>query len=186
MTDQSSSSSALERLLELSGQSEPDAFESLYRVVSPQLYGMLLSMLNDSNAAADALKRTFADIWVNGAGYRSDLGNPMSWLTHVARGHAVNVLRQQRSDSGEPWAFSEKEVFGADVQLDLDLPESSSELDDVLVANGQSQEVQSMVRGAYLQGASTDELAHHFGHTSTQVKSQLRGWLLGMRSQIHG
>lgn len=185
MTDQSSSSSALARLLELSGQSEPNAFESLYRVVSPQLYGMLLSMLNNTDAASDALKRTFADIWVNGAGYRPDLGSPMSWLSHVARGHAVSMLRQHRQNTGQSWVYSEHDVDVADEDLDLSLS-SNSAVDNALVGSGQSTEVQQMIRGAYLQGASTDELAHHYQMTPAQVKDQLRGWLMDMRSQIHG
>ncbi|MBX2839439.1 MAG: sigma-70 family RNA polymerase sigma factor [Gammaproteobacteria bacterium] len=186
MTDQPTSSSALARLLTLSGQSDAAALESLYRVVSPQLYGLLMSMLNNADAASEALKRTFADVWEDSAGYRPDLGSPMSWLSHIARGHAVIMLRQFRESSGQHWSSADLSETAASAELNLDMLVDNQQLDDVLMTNGMGENVQQMVKGAYLQGASATELAQDFNLSTNQVKSQLRGWLMGMQGQVDG
>lgn len=186
MTDQIKSSSAIARLLELSSQNDVQAMDSLYRVVSPQLFGMLNSLLPNKDLASDALERTFADIWKDGAAYRPDLGSPMSWLNHVARGHAADILRQQRRSSGTPW--------NAGILSEVKWPENSRKvaglrtlgLDTDGSVQGHSADIQTMIKGAFLHGASVDELAQQFNTSSSQIKNELRGWMLGMREQING
>lgn len=69
--------------------------QQLYRKTSSQLYGVLLRMLKDNEVAADALQETYIKIWNRADSYNRELGRPITWMTSIARYHALDILRSR-------------------------------------------------------------------------------------------
>lgn len=85
--------SDLVELLEMVGRQNRVAFQQLYRQTSAHLFGVLLRMLPHRPAAEDALQETYMKIWRGAGSYRSSQGRPFTWMTSIARYHALDVLR---------------------------------------------------------------------------------------------
>ncbi len=70
------------------------AFEALYQQTSPILYGLLLKLTRDRDSAADLLQEGFVRIWQRAGDYRSQLGQPITWMGSIVRHLAIDRLRR--------------------------------------------------------------------------------------------
>lgn len=77
-------------ILTLVGNRDQVAFQLLYRKSSAQLFGILLRILKSETAAEDALQETYMKIWGITHTYTESLGRPMTWMTSIARYHALD------------------------------------------------------------------------------------------------
>ncbi len=73
------------------------ALQHLYRLTSAHLFGLLLRMLRNGPTAEDALQDTFIKIWNKADSYRESEGLPMTWMTSIARYHALDLIRADKS-----------------------------------------------------------------------------------------
>ena len=71
------------------------AFETLYRLTSGKLYGLILKMIPDQELAADTLQESYTKIWHQAERYRSDLGKDWAWawMCQITRNTAIDRIR---------------------------------------------------------------------------------------------
>lgn len=74
------------------------AFERLYKLASPKMNGLLVSMLRDQEVVHEALQEAFIQIWNKAGEYRPDMAKPMTWMVAIARYRALDMLRKHRPD----------------------------------------------------------------------------------------
>lgn len=77
----------IEILLAQTCLKDQSAFENLYQITSPKLYGLILKMIQDKEIAADILQESFSKIWHQSASYHSDFGEnwAWSWICQITR-----------------------------------------------------------------------------------------------------
>lgn len=103
----------LAQLLARVAQSDQAAFKSLYLIASPIIYGVLLRMFKVESLAEDALQETFLKIWERADRYDPDQGRPLTWMTSIARYHALDVLRSRQSSVARDADLGERRTFNA-------------------------------------------------------------------------
>ena len=88
---------ALEGLLRRCAVQDRRAFEELYRAASPPLLACLVAILRRRDLAEEALQETFVRIWRRAGQFDGYRGRATAWLVAIARYHAIDILRSNRS-----------------------------------------------------------------------------------------
>ncbi|TSD80652.1 sigma-70 family RNA polymerase sigma factor [Pseudomonas sp. KBS0710] len=148
------------------------AFETLYRSVSPRLHGVALRFMGRSDLAEEVLQEAFVRIWYNASRYEAHLAAPMTWMINITRNLAIDQLRKHRE---QPLAEGQQEAM-----LD-DSPSAHEQLDSEREARALNRCLDSLdgmqrqsISVAYFQGLSCSELAEHLAAPLGSVKSWIR------------
>lgn len=162
------------------GQGDRDAFESLYRATSSGLLGVCMRVLADRSESEDVLQDVYVSVWNKAAQFDVRRARATSWLGSIARNRAIDRLRAQP-------AFAHARIDDTDALADsgaspAERAEAATErvrLDDCI---GQLEpRRQSLIRTAFFEGATYEELAHRCGSPLGSVKSWIRRGLMQLR-----
>jgi RNA polymerase sigma-70 factor (ECF subfamily) len=171
----------LEMLLASVARGDGGAFERLYRATSAKLFGICLRLLRERSDAEDALQEVYATIWRKAGQYDASIASPISWLAMIAHNKAVDRLREGGTRPSVPIEFAEEMADDrasahAAAELDGDrrrLDACLGELDD---------RRRNLIRTAFFDGATYEELAARSGTPLGTVKSWIRRGLQQLRS----
>ncbi|MBD9459886.1 sigma-70 family RNA polymerase sigma factor [Pseudomonas sp. PDM05] len=148
------------------------AFETLYRSVSPRLHGVALRFMGRPDLAEEVLQEAFVRIWYNASRYEAHLAAPMTWMVNITRNLAIDQLRKHRE---QPLVDGQQDAL-----LD-DSPSAHEQLDrerDTHALNRCLDSLDGMQRQsisvAYFKGLSCAELAAHMAAPLGSVKSWIR------------
>jgi RNA polymerase sigma-70 factor, ECF subfamily len=157
-----------------------NAFEQLYRVSAPKLFGLALRILNNRDLAEEVLQEAFVQVWQNAATFSQLRGAAMAWLAGIVRYRALDALRRR----GRPTLdIDEVSEFVADsatdpMQAGIDASLARAMRDCLESLDGSQR--QSIVL-AFYHGLSHSELAQHLGQKLGTVKSWVRRGLAQLR-----
>nr|AHN97937.1 RNA polymerase sigma factor [uncultured bacterium lac153] len=172
----------LERLLAAVAIGDAQAFERLYHATSAKMFGVCLRLLADRDEAEDAVQEAYAAIWRKAAQYDASIASPISWLAMIAHNKAVDRLR---SDGTARNALPIE--FAADVSDTAPgapaLAEHAGEtrqLDRCL--NQLEARRRTLIRTAFFEGATYEELARRTDTPIGTVKSWIRRGLMQLRT----
>lgn len=158
-----------------------NAFETLYRATSPRLLGVCLRVLPDRDEAEDVLQEVFTLIWHKAHQFDPNRASPIAWLAMIARNKAIDRLRaapargtlapiEYADDIPDAGATPLQTAVAADERARLDA--CMQQLDA---------RRQSLIRAAFFDGATYDELAQRIASPLGSVKSWIRRGLLQLR-----
>ncbi|MDR1727629.1 MAG: hypothetical protein LBT74_06835 [Acidobacteriota bacterium] len=167
-------------LLERIGKKEQEALAELYDRTGRLLFGLASKVLDDAEAAAQALLDTYTHIWRHSpASTAPDAPvQPLDWLVKTARTYAVARLVSSRRRRQPPATPS------------LDAPGTVAPAEQK-VARFQLEALAPMQREvlnwAYFSGLSADEIAGRIGTPVGAVRAHVRMGLnrLGKTPEIH-
>lgn len=159
-------------LIAATGRADRAAFRALYSAASAKLFGVALRILRDRSEAEDAVQEVFTRVWLNARRYDPGRGRGMTWLIAIARNHAIDRLRARPAATEDETAF-------ASVADGTPGPEARS------IARGEARRIADcfdllkparaeVVRGAYLNGLSYQQLSRHHGVPVNTMRSWLR------------
>lgn len=167
------------RLIARVALADRKAFAALYRATSGKLFGVCLRMLQDRADAEEALQEIYIKVWNNAGAYRADMAQPMTWLTAIARNHALDMLRRRRQAAVE-----------LDEAGEIADPQAGPEETAVLSSEGRriedcmqllEKDRADAVRAAYVEGMSYLELAGLHGVPLNTMRTWLRRSLIKLR-----
>lgn len=95
--DWSDRSKELSGLLARAGIGDRAAFAELYRRTASHLYAVVLRINRDRAQAEDILQEVYVNVWRAARGYDAAQGQPLTWLTSIARHRAIDSLRRQQT-----------------------------------------------------------------------------------------
>ena len=148
------------------------AFETLYRSVSPRLHGVALRFMGRTDLAEEVLQEAFVRIWYNASRYEAHLAAPMTWMVNITRNLAIDQLRKRRE---QPLVDGQQDAMVDDAPSAHDLLDSQREANAL---NRCLETLDGMQRQsisvAYFQGLSCSELADHLAAPLGSVKSWIR------------
>src|SRR5512134_2880342 len=136
---------------------DTEAFSGLYRLTSPQLFGLALRILRRRDWAEEAVQECFVTIWRRARDYRPDLGPALPWITVILRNKCLDRLRREKPLTpleGAMAADDARRLKGCVDQLDEDQRKS------VLLA--------------YYEGLTHEQLAARLAAPLGTVKSWIR------------
>lgn len=85
-----------QRLLEAITQRDAQALEELYEKYRGLTYALAHRVLNDWQAAEEAVQDVFVAVWRRAHTYRREAGSVRTWLLAIARNSAIDRLRRER------------------------------------------------------------------------------------------
>lgn len=172
----------LNSLLLRVANSDQAAFEALYQATANRLFAICLRLLRDRGEAEDVLQEVFTTVWHKAGQFDAGKAAAMTWMGMIARNRAIDRLR-----AGPARMALESIEVPEDLAADDDgqpqaLAESASDRErlhdclDTLEARRQA-----LIRAAFFDGHSYEELARRIGSPLGSVKSWIRRGLGQLR-----
>src|SRR5438105_7144763 len=155
------------------------ALAQLYQRTSAKLYGICLRVLRDEGEAEEALQDVFVTIWNKARLYDPAKAGALTWLSVLARNKAVDRVRIKRITTSE---LAEAAEFPDDSPSAFELLEAAD--DRVRLAHCLEQldeRYRSLIRAAFIDGASYPELAEREAVPLGTMKSWIRRSLQRLR-----
>jgi len=84
-----------ERLISLIAQLQAGALDQLYDRYNRLVFSLALMLVGDRATAEEITLDVFMRVWQKAGSYRADQARVSTWLTHIARHHAIDVLRRR-------------------------------------------------------------------------------------------
>src|SRR5689334_2812827 len=84
-----------EKLIRLISQSQEEALDQLYDRYNRLVFSLALAIIDDRATAEEITLDVFMRVWQKAGTYRADQAKVSTWLTHIARHHAIDVLRRR-------------------------------------------------------------------------------------------
>jgi RNA polymerase sigma-70 factor (ECF subfamily) len=167
-------------LVEVAGGSR-NAFESLYRATSSKLFSVCLRVLSDRAEAEDVLQEVFTTIWHKAHQFDPNRASPIAWLAMIARNKAIDRVRAQPARGTlAPIEFADDIADTGASPLQTAV--SADERDRLEACMGQlDARRQSLIRAAFFDGSTYEELAQRIASPLGSVKSWIRRGLLQLR-----
>jgi len=166
------------RLLELLARTalaDQSAFEQLYRLTSPHLYGVAMRILRESAAAEEVLQESFVNIWHHAGSYVAARSQPLTWLTSIVRNRCLDRLRKHDVETvsidDEEHAMTIADRGPMPLESLLSGAEASAVRRCVEGLDGSQKQAIAL---AFYQGLSHSELARHLKQPLGTVKSWVR------------
>lgn len=155
------------------------AFQQLYDLASPKLFGICLRILKDQQEAEDVLQEVFVKIWHNADRYAAHVASPLAWMNAVTRNLAIDTLRKRKPGGGD-LDMAQQVADDRPSPEDDAVMRSEGRRIDACLAELPPQHA-SAVRLAYVQGESYLDLAEHFNVPLNTMRSWLRRSLIALR-----
>ena len=167
-------------LVSLLQSRDTSAFNYLYDHYSSALYGVILPIVNEAEAANDVLQDVFLNIWRKIETYDPGKGRLFTWMLNIARNASIDLLRSksfQNSRKNQPLAetvdwSSSHQVFQPDT--------AAIGIHKLLEKLKEEQRV--LIDLAYFKGYTHEEIAEIEGLPLGTVKTRIRNALLQLRN----
>lgn len=169
----------LATLLERVAAGDRVAFSGVYDRTASKLYGICLRLLGNPAEAQEVLQEAYVTVWRNALRYDSAKASPITWLAVIARNKAIDRLRR-RARATE------------DINAAADVPDDNPSAFDLVARADDEQRLRhcldeldersrTMIRAAFLDGATYPELADRQGVPLPTMKSWIRRGLQRLR-----
>ena len=163
-------------------QGDRAAFERLYRLASSRLFAICLRLLPDRAEAEDVLQDVFTAIWHKAEQFDPGRASAMAWMAMIARNRCIDRLRSPGHA-----------VRRTAIELGDELPDDGATPADEAVASNERERLQDclerlderrrgLIRTAFFEGVTYEELATRSGAPLGSVKSWIRRGLLQLRT----
>ena len=169
----------LTALLHSMANGDRTAVQPLYQRTSAKLYGICLRLLGNPEDAQDVLQSVFLTVWQKAGAFDSTKASPITWLAAMTRNRAIDRLRQSRGKFEDMDAAAD---IADDHPSALEVIEDAEDRERLLRCLGELEErPRTMIRAAFLDGATYPQLALREGVPLATMKSWIRRGLLRLR-----
>ena len=173
---------AVAPLLARVANGDQGAFASLYESTSGRLLGICLRVLSDRAEAEDVLQEVYVTVWNKASNFDAGRARAMTWLGTIARNRAIDRLRAL------PTPSTRASIEIAEATPDLGpTPAAHAEIaDDRMRLNVCLDKLeprrQVLIRTAFFDGATYEELASRSGSPLGSIKSWIRRGLMQLKA----
>lgn len=180
--------SEIQDLLAHTALRDKKAFQRLYQLASPRLFGVLIRLVRTRAVAEELLQDCFVSIWQNSGSYISSRSQPMTWMTSIARNRALDYLRS---------GYCKNTLIDDGEEHYLDMPDETPGALDGLLAQAEMQTLrdclgsldsmsEKCIVAAFYRGLTHDQVAAEVGAALGTVKSWIRRGLERLRRCLDG
>lgn len=158
------------------------ALQTVYRLTSAKLFGVVLRILGTRVEAEDVLQEVYVTVWRKAADFDAARASPMTWLIAIARNKAIDRLRASRqSRRAEPIEAASNladEAPGAETAL-----QSAQENARLHGCLGElAERERAALRGAFFDGNTYEELAERMKVPLGTMKSWIRRAMIKLKA----
>lgn len=177
-----------EKLISLIAQSHEPALTQLYDRYHRLVFSLALAIVNDRETAEEVVLDVFMRVWQKAGTYRVEQAKVTTWLTHIARHHAIDILRRRAArldQSALHW-----EDFISNLESSHPDPQESAELSlrrkrIHAALNQLPHEQKQALLLAYFGGYTQSQIAELLGQPLGTIKTRLRLAMQKLREFLH-
>lgn len=178
-----SGESDLRDLLNKVAQKNESAFGELYRVTSPNVFGLAARILKSKQDAEEITYDVFMQIWNSADQYDSSKSSPLGWMLMITRTRSIDRIRKESKSK----YLEELESY--EVESPVNNPEKASSLSEErnIVTNAISKLNESekiMIELAYYHGLTQSEISEYLKQPLGTVKTTIRRSLIILRDNL--
>jgi RNA polymerase sigma factor (sigma-70 family) len=158
------------------------ALQTIYRLTSAKLFGVVLRILGERSEAEDVLQEVYVTVWRKAADFDAARASPMTWLIAIARNRAIDRLRAGR-------VSRHMEPIEAAVDLADDAPAADSTLASAQerarlheCLGGLADHERTALRAAFFDGNTYEELAVRMKVPLGTMKSWIRRAMIKLKA----
>ena len=172
-------------LFERIAAGDREAFGAFYDLHAPVLFGYCVRILKDARDAEDVLQETFVQAWRDAARFDPARGSVKTWLFTIARSRALDRWRSRRSVEHR---FLASEPESLDRAGAGDGGQEAAAMRDFVgrCLGKLSQNEQAVLRLAYFDGYTQEEIAAFLNEPLGTVKSRTRSGLTKLKAIAEG
>ena len=174
------STSEVSELLARVASGDRVAFAALYDATAPKLYGIILRILRRRDEADEVAQDVYVKIWQRAGDFDPSRASPITWMATIARNRALDEVRRARVDTVADAAAMDRVPDPGRSALDAVAAGEDARRLEVCLGELEDQRGQ-MVRLAYLDGLSRQDLAERFGQPVGTIKTWLHRSLKQLR-----
>jgi RNA polymerase sigma-70 factor, ECF subfamily len=163
---------------------DQSAFASLYDMLSPRVFGLILRVLVDRAQSEEVLQEVFLEIWQSATKFAPNRGQGRSWVLTIAHRRAVDRVRssQASSDRDVRAGFRDLDVAHDSVAEQVELKIEGRRVAKALGALPEAQ--REAITLAYFGGYSQSEIAALVGAPLGTIKTRMRDGLSRLRTEM--
>jgi RNA polymerase sigma-70 factor, ECF subfamily len=168
-------------LLQRVAHGDEAAFEQLYDLVAPMVYGVILGVVRNPALAEEVTQEVLVEAWRTAPRFDPVRGSARSWLVTMARRRAVDRVRSVQAAVDRDAAAAARSV-DRDVDVVSETVEVRLEQQQVRRCLGGLTELQrEAVSLAFYAGHTYREVAQLLGVPVGTIKTRLRDGLIRLR-----
>jgi RNA polymerase sigma-70 factor (ECF subfamily) len=172
---------AVEDLLTAVARGDKAAFERLYEVVAPRVFGLVLRVLRDRAQSEEVAQEVLVEVWRSAARYQQGRGSALAWVLTIAHRRAIDRVRSSQ-------AGMDREERAARLQVHRPFDEVAESVEGRLererlrrCLGGLTPLQRESVTIAYYGGYSYSEVAELVKAPLGTVKTRMRDGLIRLR-----
>lgn len=166
-----------EKLMSLIAQSHEEALAQLYDRYKRLVFSLAIAVVHDQPTAEEITLDVFMRVWQKAGMYQPDRSKVSTWLTHITRHHAIDILRRRAARPEKDAVIWDDEGLGSQPpsQSPADSAEASMQRKRIqnalaLLPNDQRQALLL----AYFQGYSQSQIAEALRQPLGTIKTRMR------------
>lgn len=102
------------QLIALTAQGDQTALATFYDRTSPQVFGLVLKILDNREAAEEVTLDVYTQVWRQAHTYDRTRGAPGAWLMTLARTRAIDRFRAGAAERGRTESLDAAQLFASD------------------------------------------------------------------------
>jgi len=165
-----------ERLISLIAQLQTEALDQLYDRYNRPIFSLALMIVGDQATAEEITLDVFMRVWQKAGSYRADQAKVSTWLTHIARHHAIDVLRR-RAVRPDQYALSLDEITPG-------IPLPAQDPGELAEHSLRRERVRAAIAKLPADQRQALKLAYFGGYTQTQIAEALKQPLGTIKTRI--
>jgi RNA polymerase sigma-70 factor (ECF subfamily) len=170
-----------DELLRLVARGDESAFNSLYDLLAPRIFGLARRVLRDPAQAEEVAQEALVEVWRNAPRFDPARGSAAAWVLTITHRRAVDRVR-----SAQASADRERRVAMTSTETPYDdvVEEATARLDQQQVRRclqSLTELQREAITLAYYGGHTYREVADLLGAALPTVKTRMRDGLIRMR-----
>ena len=161
------------------------AIATLYDRTSPQVYGLVLKILDNREVAEEVTLDVYTQVWRQAHSYDETRGTPGAWLMTLARTRAIDRYRAGAAERGRIESLDTVEFFASDGETpeqDLAGQERRRYVQQAMALL--TAEQRKAIVLAYFYGLSQSEIAEKLNLPLGTVKTRMRLGMMKLRDAL--
>ncbi|MEU8821666.1 ECF RNA polymerase sigma factor SigK [Actinoplanes sp. NPDC048796] len=168
-------------LLAAVARGDEKAFDRLYELVAPRVYGLIRRVLRDPAQAEEVAQEVLVEVWRSAARFDPAQGSATAWVFTIAHRRAVDRVRSEQ-------AAADRTLKAGAAAIDTPFDEVADEVAVRLerrqvrhCLDGLTELQRQVVTLAYYHGHSYPQVAELLGAPLPTVKTRMRDGLIRLR-----